>query len=746
MESGGAARPRRVETIGGHVVNVALNVLSAERPAPGWRMAGIDVSAPRGRRPIRATEKAALLRGESLERAVPETIRETAVDRPGGDDLADDADRRLGAARAEHESAEEEPGAAGGISVEAAPDPIREHAVDRAAGGRAANSADRLVGLAQPADLVGGEGAVVGGESARAASAARADNGSRADSARPLGTVTIALQRHQIENPDAVITTERVSGRLLGDIAFAAQGLKTGDDDKWRRMVWEIPSLDERWRYLQSTVEQTTHYGGRTGVIDWETKGEGLARLQGMKVWGSEGVAVGLMSKKPVTLYSGEVFDGNVAPVVPKNDEYLSGLVCFFESGSFSSSISRINRHLKIDAGTVVRAPFDLDHWQQVAAEKYPNGLPEPYTDDPTQWIFHGHPCGSVVWDEEAKRTAHGPLRIDAVALQVAVARLVGYRWPAERDPDMRLADEMRTWIERCRALDGFADPDGIVCLPAVAGEPAAADRLRRLLAAAYGPDWSAVVERRLLAAAAGDARPADSLEAWLRDRFFAEHCRRFHHRPFVWHVWDGRRDGFSALVNYHRLVAPDGAGRRTLEALTYSCVGDWIARQEADQRDGREGADGRLAAALDLRQQFERILEGEPPCDLFVRWKPLAEQPVGWTPDSNDGVRLNLRPFLSAELAHGGRVGAGVLRWKPNVAWGKDRGKEPTTLRPATSSLGAGAAPAVVHWTSGSTSREERSSTATAGTTWHYTSAVKCAARAAASSGKPAFAASVEV
>ena len=457
----------------------------------------------------------------------------------------------------------------------------------------------------------------------------------------------------------------------------------------------------------------------------------GVASIQGEDAWGRPGVLVSLMSKLPVSLYTGEIFDMNSGVVNPIDMDDSQAVWAFLSSDDYHRQIRLIDQQLKLTTATLLKVPFDITRWQTIAAEKYPNGLPEPYTDDPTQWIFHGHPCGSVVWDDEAKRTAHGPSRTDAAVLQVAVARLVGYRWPAERDPEMRLAAEMRAWVERCRALDEFADPDGIVCLPAVAGEPAAADRLRRLLAAAYGPDWSAAVERRLLAAAAGDARPADSLEAWLRDRFFAEHCRRFHHRPFVWHVWDGRRDGFSALVNYHRLAAPDGAGRRTLEALAYSYVGDWIARQEADQRDGTEGADGRLAAALDLRQQLERILEGEPPCDLFVRWKPLAEQPVGWTPDSNDGIRLNLRPFLSAELARGGRAGAGVLRWKPNVAWGKDRGKEPATLRPRDefpwfwSGPGGGTLDERIDFRGG----EEFD-----GNRWndlHYTNAVKRAARA---------------
>ena len=31
----------------------------------------------------------------------------------------------------------------------------------------------------------------------------------------------------------------------------------------------------------------------------------------------------------------------------------------------------------------------------------------------------------------------------------------------------------------------------------------------------------------------------------------------------------------------------------------------------------------------------------------------------------------------MRAALPSGGRVGAGILRWKPNVKWGKDKGKD---------------------------------------------------------------------
>ena len=59
------------------------------------------------------------------------------------------------------------------------------------------------------------------------------------------------------------------------------------------------------------------------------------------------------------------------------------------------------------------------------------------------------------------------------------------------------------------------------------------------------------------------------------------------------------------------------------------------------------------------------------------VRWKPLSKQAIGWQPDINDGVRLNIRPFLAQDIP-GAKKGAGLLRAKPNIKWEKDRGKEP--------------------------------------------------------------------
>ena len=66
------------------------------------------------------------------------------------------------------------------------------------------------------------------------------------------------------------------------------------------------------------------------------------------------------------------------------------------------------------------------------------------------------------------------------------------------------------------------------------------------------------------------------------------------------------------------------------------------------DVRDGVEGADTRVTAAEYLQGELKRILVGEAPYDIFVRWKPLKEQPTGWEPDLNDGVRVNIRPWIA--------------------------------------------------------------------------------------------------
>lgn len=478
-------------------------------------------------------------------------------------------------------------------------------------------------------------------------------------------------QGKQLENPDARVALDETEGELLAKVSDGLVGLQTSDDPMFVISFWELEYRNsDIWEWLQSTPSVFTEYAGHSSLVRWEC-GEGLLLslptaypTKGLKAIGKKGIAMHRMGGLFPYHYGKERFHQNVAVLVPYNDEHLPAIWCFCSSPEYNEAVRRIDQKLNVTNATLVKVPFDLEHWTTVAEEQYPNGLPQPYTNDPTQWIFHGHPCGSVVWDKQSKWTAHGELRVDDSVLQVAVARLLGYQWPAELDAEMELAAEQREWVARSQALNQFVDDDGIVCLAAVRGEKAADQRLEALLQAAYGEAWTTPLKNRLL-----ETVGSKSLKLWLRDKFFEQHCKLFQHRPFIWHIWDGLNDGFSALVNYHKL------NKAGLERLIYTYLGDWIRTQQAGIANGEDGAQERLAAAETLKVELENILQGEQPYDIFVRWKPLAEQAIGWTPDLNDGVRLNIRPFLKARDL--GKKDAGILRWKPNIHWKKDRGKD---------------------------------------------------------------------
>ncbi|MDQ2841004.1 MAG: BREX-1 system adenine-specific DNA-methyltransferase PglX [Acidobacteriota bacterium] len=474
----------------------------------------------------------------------------------------------------------------------------------------------------------------------------------------------LARQDDQVRNLDARIAFGIEVGMSQLDVVAASyHGQGSRDSSRFMLCWWELPRIAHGWVPLQTTVAASVPFGGAHYCLLWEDgRGKLAANIRayaaegsvspdwnaGLQCWGKPGVLISQTGALAATAYLHHAFDSNSAVIQPSNVGNLPALWAFCSSLEFSEEVRKVDQQLKVTNATLVKVPFDLARWQKVAAEKYPHGLPKPISSDPTQWLFSGHPSGA---DEP---------------LQVAVARLLGYQWP--RQTGSSFAD--------CPALDPdglekLADDDGIVPISAAKGEGPAPDRLRELLARAYGNDWNTTKQADLLAQV--DFLGA-TLDEWLRNKFFEQNCALFHNRPFIWSIWDGLPDGFHALVNYHSLAGDGAKGRQTLEKLAFSYVGDWITRQKAEQKGGKEGADGKLAAALHLQEQLKEILKGEPPHDLFVRWKPLHEQAIGWEPDINDGVRVNVRPFMMAKTLNG----KSIFRKAPKIKWDKDRGKEP--------------------------------------------------------------------
>jgi hypothetical protein len=490
-------------------------------------------------------------------------------------------------------------------------------------------------------------------------------------------------------NPDKRLALPDLAGTpLLETLGASLQGVATADRPRFIEAFWEHHSISVNWTPIQSTVDATTDFSGKEGLLRWEQgKGElsrsEEARIQGLDAVGVIGIAISQMNAIPATISLGTLFDNNCAVFVPNQPDQLAAVWTWIISEDFLPAVRRIEKKVSVTNASFGKVPFDLGYWTTIAADKYRQGLPRPSSNDPTQWLFDGHPRGSADPNVALGSSANPRLvashgvrpGIAGHPLQVALARLLGYRWPRQTGssfmdcPAITEPDE----VEKT----GLVDADGIVPLSALAGEADAATRLRDLIRAVWGPDYGEGTIRDLLAA---EEAKANDLQTWLADEYFDRHCRLFHQIPFIWQVWDGARNGFSALVNYHRLCGGNGAGRRLLEKLRDTYLGEWIAAQRRAVAAGAAGAEDRQVAAEHLRGELTKIIEGDPPYDIFVRWKPLHLLPIGWEPDIDDGVRLNIRPFLTAKPKNPGRKDACILRVTPSIKKlaGADRGAEP--------------------------------------------------------------------
>jgi hypothetical protein len=445
------------------------------------------------------------------------------------------------------------------------------------------------------------------------------------------GKMSHINQLQQGQDPYASLSLEPYKvGPKLADYADTRQGIGTADMEQFIVYFWEVSNRGELWARYQTAPENGADWSGKDRYLKWED-GKGAlatspqARVCGQPAWDRKGLAVAVNRELPRTIYTGEKFDCTVAIIVPKKDEYYDAIASCVLAEDFGARVRGHDQALSVTESSFGKIDFDWAYWQEKARAGVAV-LSEPYSTDPGQWIFHGHPEDSKI----------------GTSIHVALARLCGYKWPAEVDHEIRLSEKARDWVAMAKRLPG-GDGDGLLGVPAVAGEKSLADRLRSYLSTSFGPVWSDALERRLVAEAdeVFDKKVArdGSIDAWLADRAFRQHCILFGQRPFLWHISDGLKGGFSVYIHYHRF------DQAALRKLTYTMLGDWLARAKAENNALR------YEKGRELQQALERVLEGEKPYDIFVRWKSLAEQPLGWNPDLNDGVRQNIRPFITAGI-----------------------------------------------------------------------------------------------
>ena len=209
-------------------------------------------------------------------------------------------------------------------------------------------------------------------------------------------------QAKQLLNPDSRVSLEdHVEADLLSLVADYGKGSTTGDAPRFLLNFWEMIQINQGHVKWLNSPKTGDLWSGRSKICVEQIDSPILTSqlgcwLRGQAVWGRPGVVVNKMGGLEPFLYAGEVFDDNICPISPKLSQQIPAIWAYVDDEEFGVSVRHMRSKLNVTAATLTKVPFDLSHWAKTADEKYPKGLPEPYSNDPTQWLFHGYPCGSV--------------------------------------------------------------------------------------------------------------------------------------------------------------------------------------------------------------------------------------------------------------------------------------------------------------------------------------------------------------
>ena len=278
------------------------------------------------------------------------------------------------------------------------------------------------------------------------------------------------------------------------------------------------------------------------------------------------------------------------------------------------------------------------------------------------------HPI-SVYWlleelKAEGARCKPEELRLLEDRLSVLILRLLGHRWPKQ----LKAGEPVPAW----------ASSDGIIPLVAGAGEVILAEQLRARLRVEDG-ELGVQQTEALLTELTGQ-----SLEEWLRRRFFSRHVSQFKYRPIAWHLasiptnsgkkkrgWAQRGPAFECLLYYHACSGDALARIRTqyveplLRAERQKMGDAYLFQDETTSVLANERIQELEAFSEKLRfieeqgfacPELEKFVAVEP----LDRWSgdgylaptsrdELLRNEQAWRVDINDGVRVNIAPLQLA-------------------------------------------------------------------------------------------------
>jgi hypothetical protein len=226
---------------------------------------------------------------------------------------------------------------------------------------------------------------------------------------------------------------------------------------------------------------------------------------------------------------------------------------------------------------------------------------------------------------------------------------MLGHRW--------LLQDEYEKEQGKPFINSRWVDEDGIIPLIGETGEHTLVDRMRGFLDEEFGTEHSHSVEveaGQILGWKPGDEwgkQKAATLGRWLERDFFKRHVSQFKRRPIAWHL-TSEKGTIQVIVYYHKFdrnrltLLRARYIREVLDSLRKEIGKALQSGTDRNTLSSITELEAKIADVHDFDERLGRLLAGrDRESRIWCPWKKLEEQPVGWNPDINDGVRVNIAP-----------------------------------------------------------------------------------------------------
>ena len=488
---------------------------------------------------------------------------------------------------------------------------------------------------------------------------------------------------------------------------IARQGKATGGDAQWIRQFWEVAGLDD-WVPFAKGGGFCRFYFDVHLVIDWkEEHREALKAcgnaLPSLEHYFKPGLTWPLRTQRGFnlrTMPAGCIFGHKGPAIFPTREQDSMFLLGLANSTAAEYLLKGLMSFGSWEVGVIKRLPVaqptskQRDRIGGVAKDIHDAKAAwdegnETSTLFDHPWLVRDHLSSLMITDRLnrlAELEAADEARIQQLyadlndevyklygitdATRAIIEETLGERPPEIFWPQMERKTVEQKRMEHVWRLLSYvvkrvvdADEDGIVPSIAVGGETALIERVRSELAAIFPNQDINRVEVDIvneLKRKVKGYRSVQSIREWLENIFFDYHISLYKKRPIIWHIASSQGRGacaIGALVHYHKFDRDRLAklrGSYLLDAIAHFRREAGLADQEGRTEDRQEWQD-KLEEAQILDQRLQWVQEGQnghpAPGDCRIRtpWKSEDELPVGWQPDLDDGVAVNILPLQIA-------------------------------------------------------------------------------------------------